>query len=175
MKNRSVKVGSLGLLPLLSFVLLAACILTVLLAGAELYRRANERDEYEYHRRTAVQYVAMRVRQSCDEGAYYVGTFGDGTAAAEGDCLYYAEEISGKSYVTAVYCHGGSLRELFCDADAELPPSAGEVILPLEDLSFSISDGLLTASLDFGNGDTEQVVIALRPEAGDRYGDAAQP
>ena len=37
---------------LLLFGIFAACVLTVLLAGAEAYRRVTERDREDYDRRT---------------------------------------------------------------------------------------------------------------------------
>ena len=61
---------------LLLFGIFAACVLTVLLAGAEAYRRVTERDREAYDRRTCVQYVATRVRQADAAGSVSLETFG---------------------------------------------------------------------------------------------------
>lgn len=142
-----------GLLGLVSFTVFALCILGVLLAGAGGYRRLIKSGESQFEKRTVLQYIATRVRQS-------------ETAAVEDfggkDCLAFRETIGGKVYVTRVYCHEGWLRELFCAEDAAFLPEDGEKILETEDLSFSLEEGCLTVT---AGGQTLDLLLRSGREA----------
>lgn len=61
MREKRVKHHIDGLVALLLFGVFAACVLVVLLTGADAYRRLTERDQAAYERRTGVQYIATRV------------------------------------------------------------------------------------------------------------------
>ena len=109
-----------GLLILLLFGVFAVSILAVLLSGAGVYRRLAERDDRAYDRRTAVQYVATRVRQADRAGAVSVRSF-EGCPA-----LILSEEIEGEVYETRIYHYDGYIRELFVSAEGEFLPEDGE-------------------------------------------------
>ena len=143
-----------GLLVLLLFGVFAVSILAVLLSGAQGYRRLTERDDRAYDRRTAAQYVAARVRQA--EGTVTVAPFG-GVEALE-----LREEIDGETYLTRVYCSGGSLRELFSAEEAELRPEDGQQVLPARAMEPRLENGLLTVTLTDGAGEQMELVLALR-------------
>ena len=64
MKKRPIQHQLNGLMALLLFGVFAACVLAVLLTGANAYRRLTQRDQAAYLRRTCVQYLATRVRQA---------------------------------------------------------------------------------------------------------------
>lgn len=113
-----------GLLILLLFGVFAVSVLSVLLSGAGVYRRLTERDDLSYDRRTAVQYVATRVRQADRQGAVSVRTF-EGCPA-----LILSEEIEGEVYETRIYHYDGYIRELFVSADGAFLPEDGEKVLP---------------------------------------------
>ena len=113
-----------GLLILLLFGVFAVSVLSVLLSGAGVYRRLTERDDLSYDRRTAVQYVATRVRQADRQGAVSVRTF-EGCPA-----LILSEEIEGEVYETRIYHYDGYIRELFVSSDGEFLPEDGENVLP---------------------------------------------
>ena len=145
-----------GLLALLLFGVFAACVLSVLLTGADAYQRLTERDRTSYESRTAAQYLATRVRQADRSGGVTVGIFG-GCGALE---LW--EAVGDERYVTRVYCYDGWLRELFTDADGDFAPEDGEKVLEADSLTMTLSDsGLLTAELTAG-GETERVCLTLR-------------
>lgn len=130
--------NSAALMPLLVFLVLAICLLLVLLTGAGLYRQTVERSEGQYTSRTAVQYLATRLRQAEEVS---VTTFG------QGDALVLTQTVGEDRYVTCVYCHEGFLRELYCREGAALSAGDGEPLLEAEDLSLSLEDGVLTAAL----------------------------
>jgi hypothetical protein len=47
---------------------------------------------------------------------------------------------------------------------AELAPTAGEKVLSVESMLFTIDDGFLTADIVFDGGETDKVRISLRTE-----------
>lgn len=160
MRKRAIKHHLEGLLVLLMFGVLAACVLSVLLTGADAYRRLTERDAASYDRRTAVQYVATKVRQADRAGAVAVEDFGGVQA------LVLSEELEGETYLTRVYCYEGCLRELFSAESAELAPEDGEKLLETETASFVLADGLLTVQLESREGDRETLLLSLRSGEG---------
>lgn len=133
---------------LLVFAAFAVCVLIVLLYGARVYQNLVQRGEESFEVRTATQYVSTRVRQAENVAV----TDFEGCEA-----LTIREQIEGSTYVTRVYCYGGYMRELYCAEKAALSPEAGEKVMPVESLHFSVEDGLLTASI---NG--RQVTLQLR-------------
>ena len=127
------------LLALTVFTLFAVCLLTVLLYGARIYQNLVYRGEESFEARTAAQYISTRVRQAEDVAV----TDFEGCRA-----LTIGQQLDGDVYVTRVYCYDGYIRELYCAKDAALHPEAGEKIMPVESLVFSLEDDLLSASID---------------------------
>lgn len=128
------KARSISLPALLVFVLFALCLLLVLLTGARVYRGLVARGEESFARRTAVQYIATRVRQA-------------ETVAVEdfGGCqtLVLGETVEGEAYLTRVYCYEGWLMELFCAQGSDLSPEDGERVLEAADAGFTWEGDLL--------------------------------
>jgi len=149
-----------GLLALLLFGVFTACVLSVLLMGADAYQRLVHRDLTGYDRRTAIQYISTRVRQGGRLGAVSVRAF-------EGhDALVITEDIQGVSYETRVYCHEGWLRELFSVAGGGAAPEDGEKILAVQDFEAGLDpvSGLL--SLRVRNPDGSWSSALLHPRSG---------
>lgn len=157
MKKRTTQHQIDGLAALLLFGIFAACVLMVLLAGADAYRRLTERDRQAYQRRTCAQYIAARVRQADSLGGVGVEPFGDGYALALAE---------GTGYHTLVYCYDGWLMELYCGVDAGLEPQDGERLLEMDGLEFSLQDGLLTAVIDGADGTGDVLRLSLRSGKG---------
>lgn len=145
-----------GLLALLLFGVFAACVLSVLLTGADAYQRLTERDRLSYESRTAAQYIATRVRQADRSAGVTVGTFGTS------DALELWETVDGETYLTRVYCYDGWLRELFSDAEGDFSPEDGEKVLEADSLTLTLSpEGLLEVALT-EEGSCQQVLLHLR-------------
>ena len=124
MKIRQNKRQADALLVLLLFGVFAVCILSVLLTGADAYRRLSERDQSSYDQRTAAQYLTTKIRQADRVGGVSVRTF-------EGCCaLILSEEIDGSIYETRVYHYDGYIRELFVAAEGDYLPEDGEKVMP---------------------------------------------
>lgn len=145
MKEKTHKITDL--LSLTVFALFALCVLAVLLTGGNVYRNLVRSGGETYADRTAVSYIATRVRQA---QAVTVEDFGGC------DALVIREEANGKTYLTRIYCHDGYLRELYAAQASQLQPGDGEKILEAEAFSVSLADGLLTAVID-GNTLTLQL------------------
>lgn len=144
-----------GIPVLIVFAVFAVSVLTVLLTGADLVREVTLRDSRSYDERTAVQYLTTRVRRADRAGAVSV----------EGeDTLILREEIGGVCYETRIYCHEGSLREMFCETGYALPPIFGEEILPMEALRVALEDGFLRLSVRLPDGRESEAALYLRSE-----------
>lgn len=145
-----------GLMALLLFGVFAACVLAVLLTGANAYRRLTARDQEAYLRRTCVQYLATRVRQADSRDGVAVESFGgvDALVLTEG------------AYATRVYCYDGWLMELYAAVDADMEPRDGEKVLELSSLSLSLEDGRLTADVVDQKGAAETLRLTLRSGEG---------
>ena len=121
---------------LLMLAVFAVSILGVLLGGAGIYQRLTLRGHESYNSRTCIQYFATKLRQA--PGTVTVEEFGDG------DALFLRERIGERDYVTRIYCYDGWLMELFTLDSSGFAPEDGEKILPLEALSITGQQKLLT-------------------------------
>ena len=144
MREKQVKHHIDGLVALLLFGVFAACVLVVLLTGADAYRRLTERDQAAYERRTGVQYIATRVRQADHAGGVAV--------------ILGADE----TYAARVYCYDGWLMELYCLAEEPMEPQDGQKIMEARALELSLEDGLLEASLTAADGTEDTLRLSLR-------------
>ena len=141
---------------LLVFTVFAACILTLLLTGADLYRAVTQRDQRSYDRRTAAQYITTRVRQADGLRGITVEDF------AGVSSLVLHQEIDGESYQTRVYCREGYICELFTAADSRLSPEAGEKLLEAAALSFRLTGRMLSVEITCADGSVQPLTLYLR-------------
>ena len=147
-----------SLMALILFGVFAICILAVLLGATGIYQRLTERDARSYEARTAVMYVATKVRQNDRAGGITVEQLGDN------DALVLTETVEGETFRTWIYCHEGYLYELFMPADLEAAPEYGERLLPVEDLQLKLQDGLLSAVVTQSGGMRRELQLMLRSE-----------
>lgn len=158
MKKRPIQHQLNGLMALLLFGVFAACVLAVLLTGANAYRRLTQRDQEAYLRRTCVQYLATRVRQADSRDRVSVESFGGA------DALVLTETDG--SYTTRIYCYDGWLMELYAAADADMEPQDGEKVLELSSLHLTLEDGALTADTVDTAGASGTLRMTLRSGEG---------
>lgn len=132
MEHRTSK--TTALLALMVVALFALCLVLVVLSGAGVYRGLVRRGEEQFTRRTAVQYIATRVRQAQ-------------TVAVEDfhgcQALVISETVDQERYLTRVYCYDGWLWELYCEDTADLEPEDGEKLLETDPLVFRQEGRLL--------------------------------
>ena len=160
MMKRSSKQHMDGLLAVLLLAVFAACLVLVLLTGAQVYQRLSQRDDAAYTWRTAGQYVSAKVRQEDRIDAVSVEEF-DGRAA-----LVLQENIDDEVYFTRIYCCDGYLRELFSPSDVELAAEDGEKVLPMHDFSVMLDEDMLTFVLEDEAGRKQTILLALRSGEG---------
>lgn len=153
MKRKTIQHHIDALAALLLFGVFAVCVLAVLLSGADAYQRLTGRDQNAFDRRTAVQYLATRVRQADAAGGVAVEEFG-GVRSLVLDAQ--------STYPTWLYCYDGQLMELYCYVEDRPGPEDGLPLLELEGLDVSLSDGLLTLEVTGAGGETSTLLLSLR-------------
>ena len=146
------------------FLLLAAFSVLSLLAvlvGAKVYERIDARSAQNYETRTALSYIAGKVRAFDAAGAVE-------TSDADGcPALLLHADYNGTRYTTYIYVYEGSLMEYFARADAAFTPRYGESVAEAEALSVSLQDGLLSVRLTCADGETSSIDLFLQSaEAG---------
>ena len=165
MKNLRQKYHMDSLAALLLFGVFAVCVLSVLLLGADAYRRLTERDQAAYDRRTAVQYLATKVRQADACRGITVGNFTDSPWQATQDTLFLSEEIDGETYLTRIYYYDGYIRELFGEAGEVFAKEDGEKVLAARNLTFSNGPGSqILAVVTDSSGESTRLFWNLRSE-----------
>lgn len=142
-----------GLAALLLFAVFAVCILLVLLTGAKIYQRLVQRDQANYDSRTAVSYLAAKIRQSDQLDCLET----NGT-----DMLVITEEIEGEWYETRIYCYDGYLCELFTIAGSDSLPEDGIRVLPANALKVAMEDGAVRLEITDTNGQVQSLRLSLR-------------
>ena len=145
-----------ALAALLTFALFAVGILSVLLGGANVYKRLTQRDTKSYDSRTCAQYITTKLRQAPAPDAVTVAPFGDG------DGLFITETIGDSAYLTRVYCYDGWLMELFTVANGEFSPEDGEKILPLRSLALTCDGSLISVRLTDLDNVSQQLTLHIR-------------
>lgn len=161
MNRRTVKHNIDGLAALLLFAVFAVCILMVLLTGTDAYRRLTNRDSAAHAQRTAVQYVAQRVRQADRLDGVELEDFEGVQALVLG---------AGEEYVTRIYCYDGSLMELYSAPADGLGPADGERIMAAQAMELSAQETngseTLTVAITQADGQRDELVLSLRSGEG---------
>lgn len=107
-------------------------LLLMLLFAAKAYRNAVKGTDENYHLRTAMSYITVKIRQHDNGQDVFLGEI-QGTEAL---CL--TDDIDGKTYTTYIYLYDGQLKELFTSDESGASLSMGTVIASLN--SFIIEE-----------------------------------
>ena len=156
MKKRNMS----SVLVLLVFAVFMVSVMLVLLSGADTVRSLTQRDRSSFQYRTAVQYISTRIRQADAEGSVTADN------SENLSVLVLTESIEGLPYQTRIYCCDGFLREMFCEAGADIAPEFGEEILPMEDFQIKLDGNALHISFSLPDGRDEELFFLLRSEGG---------
>ena len=163
MKNEQKRSPWAALAALMMLALFSVSILWALLSGAGVYSRLTKQSRIHYDSRTAVQYIATKVRQAPSTDAVRAASFGGA------DALCITQSLDGANYITRIYCHNGYLMELFTIDEDGFSPEDGEKILPADNLSITCSDSLLIITLTDTQGAATQLKLSIR------NGEVSQP
>lgn len=140
------------LLVLAVFAIFGLCLAAVLLTGAGSYRNLVQRGREAHDRRVAERYVTTRFRQGTDvEIEDFQGV----------PAMTVREEIGGRIYLTRVYCHEGSIRELLAGEWTKVSPDDGQAVLEAAGLNFEQEGNMLRVRITHADG-TEQVLLLNR-------------
>lgn len=131
----------IGLLIICVFI---AALLFALATAAGTYKQIGGAMQEQYGLRTAMGYLAAKVRQNDVSGAVSLAPLGGEQA------LVLREEVDGEVYETYLYCYEGQLRELFCPAGSDLSPSDGLAVVEADSLRFSMDGGLIRMVCESG-------------------------
>lgn len=142
------------LLSLLLLCLFTAAALMVVVFGARVYKNSVAGAKENFDRRTAVSYLAEKVRQFDTAGAVSVLPLGDG------DALVLNQSLDAGDYATWIYLYDGSLREVMAPAGAAPQPESGQKILPLTQLRIEkVGDSALRVSTVGESGAASELVV----------------
>lgn len=158
---KSSRDSSAFIMVLALFCVFAASVLLTLLLGTRAYSAVSSASDRSFDRRTALSYVAEKLRHADEAGVVSLGEFGGSPA------LLLSEEYDGVEYETRIYIYEGTLRELFCEKGLDLEPEAGNEIISGSALSLDIrAGGLLEICFTDSQGRSERIFTALRSGGG---------
>ncbi len=126
------------------FVLFAASLLTVTVYFAKVYRDTGERITERFDGSTAMTVLTQKIRAyDCSGGIEII-------PREQGNILRLNEEIDGEEYSTYIYCHDGSLRELFNSAQTEFDENSGMPIIQADSFDIKQEGGsyMMTLTTD---------------------------
>lgn len=139
------------------FCVFCASALAVVLIGADVYTSTARNMDQNFSARTAVSYVAEKVRQSDAAGAVALGEIDGGQA------LVLTKEGEGGVFKTYIYYYDGAVRELLARAEAAPQPELGQQITEAAGLSFeTLAEGLWRVTVTGVDGAQEQLTFGLR-------------
>lgn len=156
MRNEQKRNPWAALAALMMLALFSVSILWALLSGAGVYSRLTEQSRLHYDSRTAIQYIATKVRQAPSPDAVRISSFGGA------DALCITQSLDGADYITRIYCYNGYLMELFTIDEDGFSPEDGEKILPADDLRITYADSLMVITLTDTQGTAKQLKLTIR-------------
>jgi len=147
------RVGSLA--ALLLFGIFAACVLFVLLSGADIYKKITERGKNTGDCRTALQYLTTKIHQADAENAF-------GVYETEGiQALVILDNVGEQPCRTWLYVWDGYLCELFGIGETVFEPENGIQVLEAEELEFVLQDHCIELCIQI-QGQKRQQTVFLR-------------
>lgn len=147
------------------FGVFAVSALIVVTIGADVYQHTVRDMSRNYDSRTAIAYVAEKLRQA--DTAMEDGTPAIRLSTLSGQpALALMSGQDDEVFCTWLYLHDGYLRELYVREDADLGGSmldAGEKILALSDLEYAlVSDRLISVSMTLPDGQSVLLYLSVR-------------
>ena len=155
-QNRGQRMRLAMVIALCALFLFMAVGLTLM--GSSVYRRVTAASQDNEMRRTAMSYLVNQVRRGDSAGGVSAGELG------EVDAVVLRETAGEISYVTYLYCHEGSLMELYTEEGLGLGAADGVAILPMQSLTVREERGGLAMTLLFPDETQEELFVCPRSE-----------
>ena len=137
-KYRSTKKHTIdALFPMILFLVMTVFALFVIILAANIYKNSSENSYRNHQSRIALSYISEKIHQNtdCQISIERLHTT---------NALTLKKEHQGSCYITYIYYHDNSLRELFVKEGISFSLSDGKKILELSDFSVKkIDDSLL--------------------------------
>lgn len=142
------------------FCVFAAAAFLVIMIGIRVYQSTVSTMQDTYSTRTAISYVAEKLRRHDTAGSAAV------TTLEGGDALLLTDGVNDNTYLTYIYQENGYLCELVVKAGTEAHRSQGEEIIAVEDFTVSqTADGFFEVSAAGSDGSTLRFLLHLRSDS----------
>ncbi len=142
------------------FCVFTVCSLLLIAIGLRAYRATVTHMQDTYSTRTALAYVAEKVRQHDTAGAVALTELGGAPA------LLLTDTVGDTAYCTYLYADADTLYELTQRADAEPDPALGEAVLAVR--GFTVTDaggGFWALAAQDSGGETVRCLVHPRSAA----------
>lgn len=117
------------------FCVFAVLAFIIVLIGVHVYKNTVTEMQNTYSSRTALSYVAEKIRQHDSDGHIFLTEF-DGCNA-----LLLKDETCGEIYDTYIYSDGGALYELVVSENTVPAKDMGEKIIEVNKFTITAQDG----------------------------------
>jgi hypothetical protein len=142
----------------LLILIFAISALGVVIIGGEVYKGIVARSDENFEMRTALSYVATKVRQGDSAGMISVEKFGDSNA------LVIEEEYDGSVFEQWIYHHDGALWELYIAEGIDFSPEDGFKIMEVERVDIELASNKVSIEVETSGGRVSELSLALRSE-----------
>ena len=143
------------------FFVFALSALTLVILGANVYKRTVDHMDTSFNSRTSYAYVTQKLRQNDEAGTITVSTLDDT------DAVVMTETVNDTIYNTYLYEYDGYLCELLARADMDMSPNDGTKIIALDSFSIEkLNDSLYSFEICPAGGDEFQIMVNLHSYAG---------
>ena len=148
-------------LPELMFTVFLMCLfslgaLGVVLLGGDIYKNIVEKSNESFETRTAVSYVATKIRQGDERGMVEFKEL-DGVSA-----IVIASEIDGNRFEQWIYHSDGKIREITILEGVEFGIEDGFEIMEIKSLEFGLENGFIRLAAETEKGSESSLLVKLR-------------
>jgi hypothetical protein len=154
MKNKSSMLDTAVVLLLMGMFILLS--IGVMVLGISVYNNTNKLSADNYAQRTVLSYIANQIRRGDVSGGVEVREI-EGAQA-----LVLRQDFDGSAYLTCLYAYDGELRELFTEEGFEQELASGVSIMPVDDLSFELRNGMVEVEITEPSGETSSLILTPR-------------
>ena len=139
------------------FCVFAAAAFILVMIGIQAYQTTVAHMQDTYSTRTAISYVAEKLRQHDTAGGVELGQV-EGRPA-----LLLHDELAGDSYLTYIYADGDALYELTVRDGAHVTASMGDEIIGVKDFTITdAGDGFYEFTASDSGGHTVRLLLHQR-------------
>ncbi len=136
-----------------------ACGLMVVFIGIQVYQGTEENMSDAFAARTAMAYVAKKVRQNDTSGAISL------TEIEGVDTLVITQQSGEDTYCTYIYCYNGYLYELYAKGGFSPTLAAGQALIAVDGFDVVLGEhGTVEITITQRDGDSSSLILALQSE-----------